>query len=210
MAKKILIVEDEGVVALQIKSDLEQMGYSVTDICVTGEQAIGSFEKIRPDLVLMDITLKGQMDGIETAGQINERYDVPVIYLTAHSAGSTIERAKMTAPYGYILKPFNARELSIAVEMALYKHQIDREKERLSQELREALEKVKLLSGMLPICSFCKKIRDDKGYWKQLEAYISEHSEAEFSHCICQDCAKKLYPEYYDKIYRGKEDKTDK
>ena len=74
------------------------------------------------------------------------------------------------------------------------------EREKLIADLREALAKVKTLSGLLPICSHCKKIRDDKGYWKQLEIYISDHSEAEFSHGICPDCIKKLYPEYYDKI----------
>jgi hypothetical protein len=120
--------------------------------------------------------------------------------MTAHSEGMTIERAKITEPYGYLLKPVNPLELQIAVEVALYKSGIDREKARLTKKLQEALEKVKLLSGMIPICASCKQIRNDKGYWEQIEVYIREHSEAEFSHGICPDCGMKLYPNQWEKI----------
>ncbi len=84
--------------------------------------------------------------------------------------------------------------------MALYKHKMEKEREKLIKELQDALAKVKKLSGFLPICSSCKKIRDDKGYWNQIESYIHKHSEAEISHSICPECAKKLYPdlEIYD------------
>ncbi|MBF0505452.1 MAG: response regulator [Nitrospirae bacterium] len=200
------MVEDEGVLALQLKHDLEHIGHSVAGIYASGEEALGGIETVRPDLVLMDIKLQGEMDGIETADRINKQYDIPVIYMTAHSEESTIERAKLTEPYGYLLKPVNVKELQIAVEVSLYKSKSDKEKAQLTQELRNALEKVKLLSGMLPICASCKKIRNDKGYWEQVEVYISEHSEALFSHAICPECGKKLYPEYYDKIW-GKKDK---
>lgn len=195
--RKILIVEDEGIVALQIKGSLEEMGYAVVDIYSSGEEALENIGALSPDLVLMDIKLRGEMDGIETAARIRKQYNVPVIYLTAHSEPGTFKMAKLTEPYGYVLKPFNVQELKIAVELALHKHRIDMEKEKLTNELKDALEKVKLLSGMLPICSACKKVRDDKGYWNQIEVYIREHSEAEFSHGICPDCAKRLYPGYY-------------
>jgi hypothetical protein len=84
------------------------------------------------------------------------------------------------------------------------------EREKLIQELRKALSEVKRLSGMLPICASCKKIRDDKGYWTQIEAYIRDHSEAEFSHSVCPECAKKLYPEYYEEMYPKEDGKHDK
>jgi len=86
----------------------------------------------------------------------------------------------------------------------------EKEREKLIQELQEALSEVRKLSGMLPICASCKKIRDDKGYWQQVEAYITQHSEAEFSHGICPDCAKKLYPEFYDNMFPGGEGKENK
>jgi len=89
--------------------------------------------------------------------------------------------------------------LSASIGLALMRRQLEDERERLIAELRKALSKVKLLSGLLPICSSCKKIRNDKGYWEQMETYISEHSAADFSHGICPECAKKLYPEYYKK-----------
>ena len=194
---KILIVEDEGVVALQLKINLQKWDYAVSGIFASGEEALENLKTSSPDLVLMDMNLQGDLDGIETAEVIRKQYNLPVIYLTANSEEKTIRRAKETQPYGYILKPFNAQEIRIAVEIAIYKYRVDLEKEKLTRELKEAIEKVKLLSGLLPICASCKKIRDDKGYWNQIEAYVRDHSEAEFSHCICPACARTLYPELF-------------
>lgn len=193
---RIAIVEDEGIVALQIKGKLEQKGYEVVGTFASGEELLEAVGPLEPDLIMMDMTLQGSLDGIETARRLSEQYDIPVVYLTAHSEESTIERAGTTLPYGYLLKPFDAQELHIAIQMALFKHKSDKEKKELTEKLQQALDTVKLLSGLLPICSSCKKIRNDEGYWEQLEIYISEHSEAEFSHGICPDCCKKLYPEY--------------
>jgi CheY-like chemotaxis protein len=198
--KNILIVEDEAVIAIELKAKLLHIGHSVSEICASGAEALKCMETSQSDLVLMDIQLNGEMDGIETAELIRRKYNIPIIYMTAHSEGMTIERAKITEPYGYLLKPVNPLELQIAVEVALYKSGIDREKARLTKKLQEALEKVKLLSGMIPICASCKQIRNDKGYWEQIEVYIREHSEAEFSHGICPDCGMKLYPNQWEKI----------
>jgi CheY-like chemotaxis protein len=192
---RILIVEDEGIVALQLRTSLEQRGYAVAGVFATGEEALASVEAAAPDLVLMDMKLQGALDGIQTASQLRERYGLPVVFLTAHSEESTIERAKRAEPYGYILKPFSVHELVIAIEVAHHKHGVDREKELLTKELQAALQKVKQLSGLLPICASCKRIRDDEGDWVQLERYIREHSEAEFSHGICEDCARRIYPD---------------
>ncbi len=196
---RVMIVEDEGIVALQIKTSLEQRGYPVAGVFATGEEALAKVAVTAPDLVLMDMKLQGELDGIETARLLRERHDLPVIFLTAHSEESTIERAKRAEPYGYILKPFNVQELCIAVEVAHHKHQVDREKDLLAKELRAALDRVKLLSGLLPICASCKRIRNDEGYWIQIERYIRDHSEAEFSHGICEDCARRIYPECFKK-----------
>ena len=104
----------------------------------------------------------------------------------------------MTEPFGYITKPFEERQLAISIDMALYKDRIDKEKEKLIKELQEALDKVKVLSGLLPICSYCKKIRDDKGYWEKVEDYIRSHADVEFTHSICPECVKKYFPELSD------------
>jgi CheY-like chemotaxis protein len=192
---RILIVEDEGIVALQVRTTLEQHGFIVTDTCASGAEAIASAAASPPDLVLMDMKLQGPLDGIATAAAIQKSAHVPVVYLTAHSEDSVVDRAKSTGPYGYLLKPFNPQELCVTVDVALYKHQLDEEKRLLNQQLAEALAKVRVLSGFLPTCASCKKIRDDSGQWSPMEVYIREHSEAEFSHGLCPECARRLYPD---------------
>ena len=205
----ILVVEDESIIGMEIQSRLEELGYQVPMVASTGKQAVKAAGELKPDLVMMDISLKGDMDGIEAAARIKDRYDIPIIYLTANTDSLTFERAKISEPFGYLLKPFEERLLPSTIEMALYKaatekklrehhlhlEEMAKEREKLITELKEALAKVKTLSGFLPICASCKKIRDDKGYWSQIESYIYEHSDAVFSHGICPDCAQKLYPD---------------
>lgn len=186
---RILVVEDESVVAKDLSLRLRDLGYDVTGMAHTGDEALKEVEETKPDLILMDIMLKGDIDGIETAALVKERFDIPVIYLTAYSDDETIERAKITGPFGYILKPFEERELRSNIEIALYKHKMDK-------ELKAARREIRVLNGLLPICASCKKIRDDKGYWEQLETYIRQNSNAEFTHGFCPDCADQ----FLDKI----------
>jgi PAS domain S-box-containing protein len=123
---RILVVEDEGILALDLKNRLEDMGYAVIGHASTGEGAIRQANGTSPDLVLMDIRLRGGMDGIEAAERIHSRLGIPVVYLTAHSDEATLERAKITEPFGYLLKPFQESELRTTIEMALYKHKMER------------------------------------------------------------------------------------
>jgi two-component system, cell cycle sensor histidine kinase and response regulator CckA len=122
---QILVVEDEGVVAKSIQNDLLGMGYRVPEVASSGEEAIEQAEGTHPDLVLMDVVLKGKMDGIEAAEQIRQKLDVPIVYLTAYEDADTLSRAKLTEPFGYLLKPFEERELHATIEMALYKHRLE-------------------------------------------------------------------------------------
>lgn len=122
---RILVVEDEGIIAQDIKNCLEGLGYDVPDVVFTGEEAIEKVGKIQPDLVLMDIVLKGEKDGIETAREIRDRYNIPIVYLTAYEDDKTLKRARATEPLGYILKPFEERYLRSSIEMALYKHKME-------------------------------------------------------------------------------------
>jgi CheY-like chemotaxis protein len=201
MAKiKILVVEDESIIAMDIVATLKKLGYEVMATVASGEQAIKKVEDDKPDLILMDIVIKGEMDGIETAEQIRSRFSIPVVYLTAYADEKTLERAKITGPFGYITKPFQDTDLRVAVEIGLYKAKMDAERERLITELQEALAKVETLNGLLPMCAWCKNIRNDEGYWQTVEQYISEHSKAEFTHGICLDCVKKFFPENYDEV----------
>jgi PAS domain S-box-containing protein len=121
----ILVVEDEAIVADDIKETLISLGYTIAGTAKSGETALEKVAETRPDLVLMDIHLASAMDGIEVAGQIHARYDIPVIFLTAYADPALLERAKVTEPYGYVLKPYDERGLHSAIEMALYKHRME-------------------------------------------------------------------------------------
>jgi CheY-like chemotaxis protein len=151
----------------------------------------------RPDLVLMDILLEGDMNGVEAAELIRDQMDVPVVYITCLNEPSLLDRAVKANAYGYILKPYNNVELRYTIEIALVKYQAAKERERLIAQLEKALGEVKRLSGLLPICASCKKIRDENNTWQPIEQYIHAHSEADFSHGICPECAAALYPELY-------------
>jgi CheY-like chemotaxis protein len=190
-----MIVEDEAIFAEAMQIILQNLGYDVTSIESTGEEAIEKVEEEKPDLVLMDIMLEGEMDGIEVAKQIRSHFNIPVIYITAYADKAMFERAKITEPFGYIVKPVEDRDLHITIEMALYKHKMEMERERLIKELKDALAHIKTLKGLLPMCAWCKKVRDDKGYWDQVEVYIEKHTDATFSHGICPECLKKVQEE---------------
>jgi PAS domain S-box-containing protein len=320
---KILIVEDEFVVAAGLQAGLEAMGYEVVGLAASGEDALEQARAARPDLALMDIKLRGEMDGVDAALALRRELELPAIFLTAFADDSFLERARQALPMGYLLKPYQERELRSTIEMALYKRELEhrlrqseerfrtvadfaydleiwrgpegnflyvspsalritgygaeelmadpalalamvhpedrgrlgarfferpdqgdgaheheyrllrrdgqelwvhhvsqpvvdgrgvfqgrrisvrdisrrkameQERDRLIEELRHALAQVKALSGLLPICASCKKIRDDQGYWQHLECYIQEHSQAEFTHGICPECMERLYP----------------
>ena len=123
MAKvQILIVEDDNIVVMELRDRLQSLGYAVSGVASYGEDALVKAAETRPDLVLMDIRLKGAVDGIEAAEEISARFDIPVVYLTALADESTLQRAKVTEHYGYISKPFDERELHTTIEMALCKH----------------------------------------------------------------------------------------
>lgn len=125
---RILVVEDEHIVAMGIKRMLKSLGYTVTGVASSGEDAIGKVESTFPDIVLMDIMLKGDMDGVEAAKEIRERFDVPVVYLTAYSDNKILERVKRTEPFGYIIKPFDEKDLYSSIEVALHKYRKEKEK----------------------------------------------------------------------------------
>jgi CheY-like chemotaxis protein len=185
---RILIVEDEVITAQSLKITLEGMGFEVCGVANTGEEAIDGVNRTEPDLILMDINLKGEMDGTEAAAMILSKHDIPVIYMTAYSSDEVLNKAMVTAPFAYLVKPARDSELRSNIRMALYKHESERDRKRM-------MEQIKLLSGLLPICYHCKSIRDDKGYWEKLEKFLAEYADVQFSHGICPDCARKHHPE---------------
>src|SRR5512145_921894 len=139
----VFIVEDELIEAEDIRQTLESRGYSVAGIARSGEAALETLGTVHADLVLMDIHLAGALDGIDTAQQVRVRHHIPVIFLTAHADEMSIARAKFTEPYGYVLKPFDERELHSAIEMALYKH-------RMEELARESERTIRVLANAIP------------------------------------------------------------
>ncbi|MBI4445759.1 MAG: response regulator [Acidobacteria bacterium] len=197
---RILIVEDEALIAKELQDRLTRLGFETVAVADSADKAIQAVEQNRPNLVLMDIRLKGPRDGIETAGYIRQHLHIPVVYLTAHSDEATLKRAKDTAPFGYVLKPFQERELLVAIEMATHMHMLEQrisertaELQQTVEKLQQALNEIKTLRGLIPICAWCKKIRNDTGYWEHLETYLRTHTEAEFSHGLCPECYEKNF-----------------
>lgn len=158
------------------------------------------------DLILMDV-LMPEIDGVQACRRIKQQThlrDIPIIMVTAKSDLENLHEAFSAGAMDYINKPVKSVELLARVASAItLKKEMDcrklRESElrRTNEELQQALREVKVLRGLIPICASCKKIRNDGGFWQQIEEYIGEHSEAEFSHGICQPCLKKLYPGVY-------------
>jgi DNA-binding response OmpR family regulator len=132
MNVEILIVEDEGLIALDLKKRLEQAGYKVVAVADNGEDAMLHAGNLKPDVILMDIRLRGPMDGVEIADEIRKRFYIPVIFVTAHADRETLDRARITEPFGYIVKPFHGIDFRVQIEVALWRHKME-QKLRVSQ-----------------------------------------------------------------------------
>lgn len=193
---KILIVEDEAAIAMELQLRVTEMGHTALGPAARGARALALAEREQPHLALMDINLTGPQDGVATAILLRERFGVPVIFVTAYSNPETVARAKPAQPLGWLVKPFGDRELQIAIELSLHRHAAEQQLRETNGRLEQALTEVKKLSGMLPICAQCKKIRDDKNYWHTVEAYICSHSEATFSHGFCPVCYRAYLKQY--------------
>ncbi len=139
---RILIVEDEVVVAMEIQSTLERLGYSVVGVVNSGENAINKTREEKPHIILMDIRLKGELDGIEAASRIRSNLDIPIIFLTAYAEDDKLERAKLALPFGYLLKPIQDRDLKVTIEMAIYASEVNAERKHAQEALKKAHEEL--------------------------------------------------------------------
>lgn len=145
MAKaKILIVEDESIIAMEMEAQLQGLGHQVTSIVDTGKKAIEKTESDKPDLVLMDIRIKGEMDGIVAAQEIKDNFEIPVIFSTAYLDEERIEKAKICIPFGFIMKPIQERDLRVTIEMALFVSKVDVKRKKAEEALKVSEEKFRL------------------------------------------------------------------
>jgi PAS domain S-box-containing protein len=174
---QIMIVEDDLITAIDIQHRLENLGYDVPVIVSSGEEAIQKAEDIHPDLILMDILLEGDIDGVTAAKQIRARFNIPVIYLTAYSDENILQQAKITEPYGYILKPFNERSLQTTIEMALYKHEMERKLRESEQWLAATLKSIGdavIATDVNGLITFMNPVAELLTGWKQKDALGKE------------------------------------
>lgn len=178
--ERIFIVEDEGIVAADLQTMLKRLGYNVVGMAASGEEAVEGVARTLPDLVLMDIRLQGDMDGIQTAEHIMVHHEIPVTYLTAYADETTLERAKTTLPYGYILKPFEERDLRTTIELALYKYRMQNVLGKIEgwhaaalQSLGEAVIATNLQGNV----TYMNAVAETLSGWKTEEAYGKKLAE---------------------------------
>lgn len=221
---KILVVDDSVPFLIALEVILQEAGY--TDI-VMKESAPEAIEFLRSpacrapgshvDIILMDVIMPG-MDGLEAVRRLksdNELQDIPIVMVSVEDEDMKIKQAFDAGAIDYIGKPIKKLELLARVRSILrlkeetdHRKAHERELEKTVDQLRKAISDLKTLSGLLPICSYCKKIRDDKGYWQQVDSYITDHSAAGFSHSICPECLKEHYPDYADDVLKETAKKT--
>ena len=185
---QILVVEDENIVAKDIEHRLKALGYHVSALASSGEEALKRAQETSPDLVLMDIRLKGAIDGVETAEELRRRFNIPVVYLTAYADANTLQRAKVTEPFGYILKPFEERELYTCIEVALYKHQMERRLKESEQWLVTTLQCIGdavMATDVTGRVKFLNPVAEELTGWKQVDAV--EHSFPDVFHILARE-----------------------
>ncbi|MGE0085198.1 MAG: response regulator [Desulfococcaceae bacterium] len=190
---RILVVDDEPW-NLQIMRQILRDRYDAF-FATDGQKALELTEKMLPDIILLDIMMPG-MDGYRVCELLKSNEvsrEIPVLFISSLSDTGDKVKAFEAGGVDYVSKPFQKQEVLARISTHLNSRSLQKRLKEKVAELEEALANIKTLKGLLPICSHCKKIRDDQGYWKQIEVYIQNHSDALFSHSICPDCIEEIY-----------------
>jgi PAS domain S-box-containing protein len=182
---RILIAEDEPIIALDIQNTLLGLGYEVPAIVATGEEALKKTEEIRPSLLLIDIVLTGEMDGIDAAKLIRERFDIPIIYLTAHSAGEAFQRARETDPHGYLIKPIGKNDLYTAIETAIHRHRLEAKQRESEEQYRTLVENINDVIFSL----------DNQGFITYVNPAIEQMSDYTIQDVIGMNFSELVHPD---------------
>ncbi len=209
--KPMVLIVDDVPKNLQVLASTLRAEDCQIAAATNGQKALDMLNKITPDLILLDVMMP-ELNGFQVCEKLKadpNTAELPIIFLTARTETEDIVKGFRLGAVDYVTKPFNPAELLARVRTQLeLKKARDSEKTLISElrttlaDLKDALARVKALSGLLPICSNCKKIRDDKGYWQQVENYLEDHSEAQFSHSLCPNCVRELYPKVADKMLK--------
>ncbi|MBK9275168.1 MAG: response regulator [Flavobacteriales bacterium] len=204
----VLVVEDESIVSKDIQHSLKKLGYHVVGAAATGEQAVKLAVEAQPDIILMDIMLKGEMNGIEAATQIRQETNIPVIFLTAYADESTLNKAKVTQPYGYIIKPFKEIDIHTSIEMALYKHKKEAEVLKERDLLFNLVESQGSANDLLFVKSNSRLVKlriSDIYYIEALKDYVVINTlNARYTvHSTMKDIEGKLPESEFARVHRS-------
>jgi DNA-binding response OmpR family regulator len=203
--KGTLLIVDDDLKNLKVLLDmLKDFGFAIS-VARSGEEALARASRRTPDLILLDVMMPG-LDGFETCRRLKVNQttgEVPIIFMTALTDVASKLKGFEVGGVDYVTKPVEYQEVMARLNAHLTIHRLQQDLAQKNTELRakneqlqQTLDQVKILSGLLPICANCKKIRDDQGYWQDVAVYIRDHSEAEFTHGICPGCMLKLYPDF--------------
>lgn len=203
----ILVVEDESIVAKDIQQSLKKLGYEVLGVCATGEDAMEKAEQTKPSLILMDIMLKGDVSGIEAADYVRQKLNIPVVFLTAYADSSTLSKAKITEPYGYIIKPFKEIDLQTNIEIALYKHEKASEAKR-ERDFLYSLVEAKSTKETIFVKSNMKLVKihtKDIYYIEALKDYVTINTKNNryVIHSTMKDIEKKFPSAEFVRAHRS-------
>ncbi len=193
---RVLVAEDDFLVAEMVRGQLEQLGHEVLEIVENGHLAAEKTRDLDPDVVLMDLNMP-DMNGIDGMRLIRKHFDVPVVVLTAYETEDLLRQASDAGAGAYLVKPSSVADIDRALTIALARFDDMRRLRKANRELREALDELKRVRSLLPICISCKKVRDDKGYWAEVEEYLETSPDTDVSRCLCPDCMREIYPEFY-------------
>lgn len=193
--EKILIVEDEYLIALDTREQLVELGYQVVGIASSSEQAEMLSKAEKPDLILMDIHIKGETDGITTAAILRGKLATPIIFITAHSDSGLLERAQAVEPYGYLIKPVTSQALKTTVHLALFQSKRNRQRADKDADVKSLLKNFQEANSVPMVCSSCHAIRDPNGSWLPSIHANKDLPNELFSHGLCPDCTRALYGE---------------
>ena len=203
----ILVVEDENIVAKDIQQSLKKLGYEVLGVCATGDDAMEKAEQTKPNLVLMDIMLKGDISGIEAADYIRQKLHIPIIFLTAYADSSTLSKAKVTEPYGYIIKPFKEIDLQTNIEIALYKHEKSKELQR-ERDFLYSLVEAKSTKDTIFVKSNLKLVKincKDIYFIEALKDYVTINTKHNryIVHATMKDIEQRFPPMEFVRAHRS-------
>lgn len=204
---RVLVIEDESIVSKDIQHSLKRLGYAIAGAAATGEKALQLADEEKPDIVLMDIMLKGDMNGIEAAEIVRREHNIPVIFLTAYADEATLAKAKITEPYGYIIKPFKEIDLHTSIEMALYKHKKEKEVEK-ERDLLYSLVEGKEQHEFIFVKANAKLVKlrlSDIYFVEALKDYVVINtSEKRYTiHSTMKDIEKKLGDDNFIRVHRS-------